>query len=315
MSETGVSSLLPTQPFGGRPLSIGVQAILFGNAFDRIERSVSALARSAELAIHSGACSGVHLFYGDSSPRPCLTDLQIRDLRARFGAAVQIEYQFFKQNLGSARGHNRVAESNVADVILFNNPDVVVAPRLLEVMLNEFETAGVGMVEAKQLPIEHPKDYDVRTGETCWATTACAMVPAPLFEALGGFDADAFFLYGDDVDLSWLIRLVGFKVIFQPAAIVFHDKRLNQDGSWAPSSAERYYSAEAALLLSYKWSRADLTERYLRQFKGSGADELVAAAEQFERRLGEGRLPRQLDANHRIGQFVDGMYAKHRFAL
>jgi GT2 family glycosyltransferase len=242
----------------------------------------------------------------------------VRDIRERHGGAFWIEYDFFEGNLGSARGHNRLAEANAADMILVQNPDVVVSPRLFEVMLAEFARPGTGMVEAKQLPIEHPKDYDVRTGETCWATTACAMIPAPLFRQLEGFDAESFFLYCDDVDFSWRARLAGFKVIYQPAAVVFHDKRLSDDGGWLPSSAEEYYSAEAALLMAYKWSRQDLTERFLKTFRrdgAAGAAHLLRAVAEFERRKEQGTLPRQLDPQHRIGQFVDGMYAEHRFSL
>jgi GT2 family glycosyltransferase len=315
MTQNVPSSLSPAQPFGGRPLSIGLQSVLFNNEFDAIERSVSALARAAELAIAGGTCSRVVLSYGDSSPKPCISQAQWDSLRERFGHAVSINYLFFDGNLGSARGHNRIAMSNAEDIFMIQNPDVVVAPRTLETMLGEFKVAGVGMVEAKQLPIEHPKDYDVATGETSWATTACAMVPAPLFQAVGGFDADSFFLYCDDVDFSWLVRRAGFKVIFQPAAVVFHDKRLSQDGAWQPSNAEKYYSAEASLILSHKWSRSDLTKKYIKYFKESDVDYLQRAAQEFERRQAEGRLPAQLDPDHKVGQFIDGMYARHRYSL
>src|SRR5690606_12759794 len=118
---------------------------------------------------------------------------------------------------------------------------------------------GVGLVEAKQIPIEHPKDFDPETGETSWASTACAMGPLEVFREIDGFDADSFFLYGDDVDFSWRVRLAGYKVIHQSSAFVFHDKRLSHEGRWMSSPAEQYYSAEATLLLTYKWSRSDLT--------------------------------------------------------
>ena len=141
------------------------------------------------------------------------------------------------------------------------------------------------------------------------------MIPAPLFRFLGGYDSDSFFLYCDDVDLSWRARLAGFKVIFQPAALAFHDKRLGDDGGWRPTEAEKYFSAEAALLLSYKWSHPDLTERCLEDFRRTGAEELLRAAEEFERRRDEGRLPVPIDADHRIAQFIKGNYAEHRFPL
>jgi GT2 family glycosyltransferase len=303
------------EPFGGKQLTVGMQSVLYYNDFAAIERSVGSLARAAEIAIASGTCRGLTVSYGDGSPSPCLTERQLGDLRNRFGHALHIEYVFFGENLGTARGHNRIASSNTADIFLIQNPDVVVSPRTLETMLLEFNVAGVGMVEAKQLPFEHPKEYDTQTGETSWASTASAMIVAPLFRAVGGFDADAFFLYCDDVDFSWQVRRAGFKVVFQPSAVVFHDKRLSKGGIWEASAAEQYYSAEAALLLAYKWSRTDLTERYLRDFKNSNNNYMLRAAEEFERRRIEGRLPTQLDADHKIGQFIDGMYARHRYAL
>jgi len=315
VNEPKEDSLSPKDVFGNRPLSLGIQSVLYNNDFDAIDRSLAAIARAAELAISSKACSSVEIHYGDSSSLPCISDAELDKLRERYKFSVSIEHYFFDDNLGSALGHNTIAEENTADVLLIQNPDVVVSPRLFEVMLGEFAKAGRGMIEAKQLPIEHPKEYDIRSGETGWATTACAMIPAPLFRQLGGFDADNFFLYCDDVDFSWRVRLAGFKVIFQPAAVVFHDKRLSNEGGWEPTNAEKYYSAEAALLMTYKWSRPDLTDRYLRDFRENGAEHLLRAAEEFERRKADNELPDPVDPNHRIGAFVDGMYARHRFPL
>ena len=217
---------------------------------------------------------------------------------------------------GFACGHNRIAEANNADILLIQNPDVVVAPRLFEIMLGEFAMPGTGMVEAKQLPIEHPKDYDIHTGETCWATTACDMIRYSLFRQLNGFDAESFFLYCDDVDFSWRVRLAGFKVIFQPAAVVFHDKRLGVDGGWKPSSAEKYYSAEAALLLDLQVVAISISQSYaLRNTNGAAKSIFNAPRTEFERRQAEGGLPQQIDPGHRIGRFINGMYAEHRFPL
>lgn len=315
MSDQTVIPLSPKTSFGGRPLSIGVQSVLFNNEFSAVDRALAAIARAADLAIGGGSCLSVTVHYGDSSPSPCLTDQHLQDLRARYGWAVRIEYDYFNCNLGSARGHNQLANGNAAEILLVQNPDVVVSPRLFEVMLGEFAKPGTGIVEAKQLPIEHPKDYNIRTGETSWAATACAMIPASLFHQLGGFDADTFFLYCDDVDFSWRVRLAGFKVVHQPAAVVFHDKRLSARGGWQPTEAEKYFSAEAALLMSHKWSRPDLTVRILNDFRQNGAEHLVRATKEFERRRIAGELPAPLDADHRIGQFVKGMYAEHRFPL
>lgn len=296
-------------------LRLQVQSVLYNNEGDAIFRTVASLARATELAVSGGACAGVSLLYGDSSPEPCLAPKTLEALRTAHAGVLTIGYEHFSGNLGSARGHNRLAERTEADVILVQNPDVVVAPRLLEVLLDCFRRPGIGMAEAKQVPVEHPKDYDPTTGETSWAATACAMIPVPLFRQLGGFDADSFFLYCDDVDFSWQVRHAGYKVVFQPAAIAFHDKRLSRTGAWQPSTAERYYSAEAALFMAHKWSRPDLVETYLAHFAASEDDNLVKAARIFRERQAAGRLPLPRDAEYRTSQFDGIFYARHRYAL
>ena len=71
------------------------------------------------------------------------------------------------------------------------------------------------------------------------------------------------FLYCDDLDFSWRVRLAGYKIIYMPSAIVYHAKNLSLSGTWQPTSAEIYYSAEAAMLLAYKWSNPERAEKAL----------------------------------------------------
>jgi GT2 family glycosyltransferase len=301
------------------PVSVQVQSILYNGEPDSIERALTSIARSAELALRAGACSRVRVRLGDCSPCPVFDSAQITALQKRFAHSIELDYLFFDANLGSARGHNRLAAQDdfEPEFILIQNPDAVPSPRLIERMLGCFRTPHVGMVEAKQLPIEHPKEYDAQTGETLWASTACAMIPTSLFHQLGGFDADSFFLYCDDVDFSWLVLDAGYRVIFQPAAFVLHDKRLADDGSWPSSSTERYYSAEAAMILAHKWSRSDLAYSIYKHFKASSLDYEKKAAAEFRRRRKRGLLPKQRDAEHRIAYFDESthLYSKHRYPL
>ena len=94
---------------------------------------------------------------------------------------------------------------------------------------------------------------------------------------------------------------------------MFHDKRISESGGWLPSAAERYYSAEAGLLLPYKYSRPDLTETNLDWFRRSGDEVLQRAGRAFELRKKTDRLPTPIDPDHQVAQFIDGAYAVHRF--
>lgn len=293
--------------------SIRVHSVLYNLPQKSIARALDFLAASVRLARSHGLVGNVEVAYGDCSPAPLLQDHNLSELRRLHIDAFKIEYTFFNGNLGSAAGHNRLLAQAASDFVLILNPDVLTSPRLLIELLTPLRSPDVGFIEGRQLPIEHHKEYDQITGETSWGSTACLLGEYSLFNQLGGFDASTFFLYCDDVDLSWRSRLIGKKVIYRPQAVIYHDKRLDREGRWATSEAEKYYSAEAGLLLPYKYSRNDLTEEYLAFFDKSSDVNLHKAADNFRRRQSEGKLPPQIDPQHTVGQFIEGAYALSRF--
>jgi GT2 family glycosyltransferase len=304
----------PRKDFGvAGDMTIRVQSVLYNLPLENIVRSLEYLDNAAFNARKIGAAQMIMIAYGDCSPDRTIDREILQNLRRRFSNLSKIEYTYFGANLGSAAGHNRLLKKVACDFVMILNPDVLASPTLIGEMVTALGRPGVGLVEARQLPIEHPKDYDVATGETSWASTACAMGPTHLFHRLSGFDAETFFLYCDDVDFSWRIRLAGYKVVHQCSAVVFHDKRLTNQGGWIAGAAERYYSAEAALLLPYKYFRSDLTDRYFEIFAKSDDEVLQKAAMNFELRRKTGRLPTPIDEDHSVAQFVDGNYAHHRF--
>ncbi|MBO5387448.1 MAG: hypothetical protein J6A59_04830 [Lachnospiraceae bacterium] len=115
--------------------------------------------------------------------------------------------------------------------------------------------------------------------------------------------------------MSWRVRLAGYKIIYQPNAPVYHAKRLGSDGQWQPTSAETYYSAEAGLLMAYKWYNDEYLEQTLEYFKISQNEDLMRAAEAFENRRIEGRLPERMDKEHKVARFIEGNYSKHRYRV
>ncbi|KAF1691584.1 glycosyltransferase family 2 protein [Pseudoxanthomonas koreensis] len=306
MKQTGDTSELPT---------LRVHSILYGNEIERIKQAIEHLNRAADFCIAQRVFSKISLVYGDCSPSPVLDPEFVRSIEESCQAIDGFRHVYFNENLGSAQGHNRLLKDFEEDYVLIMNPDIMLAPNTLVELAKAYGSKGVGMVEARQLPIEHPKEYDPKTGETSWAATACALIPGEVIKELNGFDSDTFFLYCDDVDFSWRVRLSGKKVIYRASAVVYHDKRLGAKGAWVPGEAEKYYSAEAALLLAHKYSREDIVRRIIGFFRNSPEPHFQKAVESYESRENSGTLPQPIDLDHKVGVFVNDAYAKHRFSM
>jgi len=304
-----------TEPFPDKPASVAVQSVLYNNSLPSLIKALEALDNSALVGKRELMASRVVSVLGDASGAPLLDEPTLASLREQFSNLDEIVYVYFGENSGTSRGHNRLAELADTDFIVTSNPDVIADARALWRMVAAFNDPTVGMVEAKQLPVEHPKDYAAHTGATGWATTAFAMTRRSLFEQLEGFDAQTFFMYCDDVDYSWRVREAGYTVVFHAAAIVFHDKQLTARGKWMATGAEHFYSAQASLLLAHKWSRDDEVDRILAIFEESERDEQRAAAAEFKERRDAGLLVAQRDADGQVGEFVGNFYTEHRYGL
>lgn len=301
----------PELPRLGR---LRVHSILFGNEPGRIDQAMAHLERAAHFALAAGVFDQIIMSYGDCSRRPELE--QTVRAHARPGSALaEVEYHFFDENLGSAQGHNRLLQLGHSEYVLIMNPDIMMAANAIVELARAFTDPRVGMAEAKQLPIEHPKQYDPVSGDTPWAATACTLISRTVIGELQGFDYETFFLYCDDVDFSWRVKLAGYRVVYCPEASAYHDKRLGQRGEWAVGWAEKYYSAEAAMLLAYKYSREDLAEEIVAHFEKSGDEVWLKAAAEYKRRKAADEMPEQIDPKHKVAIFTNGAYAPHRFAM
>lgn len=85
-----------------------------------------------------------------------------------------------------------------------------------------------------------------RAWEPEWASGACLMVKRDVLEAIGGWD-EAFFLYGEDVDLCLRLRDSGLRIQFEPDAIVVH-----HEGASSPTGAALPLLAAARLRFARK---------------------------------------------------------------
>lgn len=187
-----------------------MQTVLFHNDVSHLMRSLEYLANALEVARRQGWDITLRVVYGDASSQPLFTPEQVAATQEKYRDAFTFTYEFFHENTGTAKGHNRMAAMSDTEYIMIMNPDIVVGPRTLLNLLAPFQGeqgSKVAMTEARQTPVEHPKAYDPKTLETAWASTACTIIRRKCFDEVQGFDAETFFMYCDDLDFSWRLRL------------------------------------------------------------------------------------------------------------
>lgn len=295
----------------GRALTLGrhvrVQVVLFETPPPLCARLVHALEASAALALADGVAASVTIAVGDCSPSPCIDDTDRATLSD--ASPLTITWTPFRRNLGHGAAQNRLAEGTTEDVLLVCNPDAYPAPRALGELLGVAADPGVSVAEARQVPIEIPKVVDAATGDTPWCSGCFAAMRLPLFHHLGGFD-EAFFLHGDDIDLSWRVRAEGLRTVYVPSAVVFHDRGIEPSGYATSNDVAAHHMYLADLLLASKAGRLDQVGDLVARADRQGAPWERTAVEEFRKLRSDGRLPGPYDFDARASFAT---YALRRF--
>lgn len=274
-----------------KPITLQIQAVLYKNAKPALERSLLSLANAVQNACQKQLVSSATLVWGDASPSPLYSEEELAELNAALnGTSLTLRYRFFNENTGYGKGHNLMFANCSADYLTVINPDIVVCYNFFEEMLLPFSNTSVGLTEARQTPVEHPKHYNKKTGETPWSSGACFVMPAQLYRSLGGFDDNSFFMYCEDVDLSFRIRQKGKKLIYCPCAPVYHGKHFDHStGELEHTQTELRFSVESQIVLAHKWKQKHMLA-FLCSICRNGDENQRAALASYEKRLAEGTL-------------------------
>ena len=187
--------------------SLTVQMVLYRNPIPQIRRALDSILISAGCATNE-----FKIRLGSNSCHSS-SNAEYAKLVKEFSKHIDIGLVISDTNIGHGAMHNFLfhEESSFNELLLIMNPDGILGVNSLQTMFKKISSSRVGAVEPRQIPFEHPKKYNLLTGETNWISGACILVKSEIFKKVGSFD-ERFFLHGDDVDLSWRIRNDGFTV-------------------------------------------------------------------------------------------------------
>jgi len=157
-------------------------------------------------------------------------------------------------NGGYAKGYNDALNQIDAEYFVLINSDIEVTegwlspiidlmdsdkkiaacqPKLLDYnKRNTFEYAGAsgGFIDNLGYPFCRGRIFDDLEQdrgqyndaiEVFWATGACLIVRASLFNEIDGLDED-FFAHQEEIDLCWRLKNKGYKIMVQPKSVVYH---------------------------------------------------------------------------------------------
>jgi GT2 family glycosyltransferase len=190
------------------------------------------------------------------------------------------------QNLGI-----KFALDNGADYVVILNNDVILNKELIVELLNTFETnkdCGIvspkiyfakghefhkdryqqnelgkviwyagGQIDWQNVIASHIGVDEVDKGqyqnvkEIDFASGCCEMIKREVFEKIGFFD-DRYFLYYEDNDLSQRAKKQGFKIYYQPKAMLWHINAGSAGGSG--SGLQDYYITRNRLLFGFGYA-------------------------------------------------------------
>ncbi|WP_369371104.1 glycosyltransferase [Promicromonospora sp. Populi] len=203
---------------------------------------------------------------GDSGARVVVVDsfssLKERAAITRLAAEHWWDLLLPETNVGFGGGSNLGAAHALAAgsrVLVFLNPDAWTDPAGLSALASAARSADQlsdrvlaaprilrpdGGVYSRGLTYLHRADGTMSGTRTApddvpWLSGACLALGAELWSELGGFDED-YFLYWEDVDLSWRAAALGARLQVVDGAHVVHDEGGTQD-SRGRAKSETYY--------------------------------------------------------------------------
>jgi GT2 family glycosyltransferase len=200
-------------------------------------------------------------------------------------------------NLGFAAAQNRAIRSSRAEWVLTLNPDVLLLPDFIRMLVDAGESdAGTGAVCGKLLSIGPgfrmlPEARIDSTGifftpamrhfDRGWhqpdiqcfenmeyvfgASAAAALFRRRMIEDIaveGSFFDPDFFVYREDADVAWRAQLMGWRCIYTPSAVAYHVRAVAPGNRRSVPAAINMHSVKNRFLMRIKNATPGLYRRY-----------------------------------------------------
>ena len=186
---------------------------------------------------------------------------KVKELMEKNGTEIKWRLIENSENLGYAKGHNLGIRESGGDLIVLVNQDVILNENFLEQVVKPFDNQKIGAVQEKllRLRIDNEKLIGTETIDTTglvilknrriiargqgqkdegqfnkseevfgtdgalpvYRRAALEEIKIQIGQKDEYFDED-FFMYKEDVDLAWRLRLYGWQTIYEPKSLAWH---------------------------------------------------------------------------------------------
>jgi GT2 family glycosyltransferase/glycosyltransferase involved in cell wall biosynthesis len=203
------------------------------------------------------------------------------------------------ENLGFGGGSNAGFRAAKNDIVVLLNSDMRVAPDFLHPLLEDFSDESVFAVSCQiffsdpdklreetgltqgwwdhgKLRVRHRIDAQVKSAYPCFygGGGSCAFDRRKFLE-LGGFDHLLAPFYLEDTDLGFAAWKRGWKVLYEPRSVVFHEHR----GTIGKTFSDAYIQGVLKKnFLLFTWKNIHEWSRLAEHFAFVFADVMIAAA-------------------------------------
>ena len=182
------------------------------------------------------------------------TEKEIRNFAQLFPT---VQFHFLNENLGFSKANNLGVDKAKGEYILILNPDTIIPEDLFDELIPFYESQSkIGMVGVRLIDANgnfHPESkrnlptprnsfsklfkignstannyYKIdieqhQTAPTSILVGAFMFLKKSIYNEIGGFD-DRYFMYGEDIDISYSCELAGYTNFYKGDQIVLHYK-------------------------------------------------------------------------------------------